>query len=787
MIEFSTKARTLLSVEQCINKAKFCKSYAFSVIDWQTKPRLILSVIEGQFTQQVIIRSSAQREDSEQASMAGAFDSVHDVDSKNSGVLSEAIDTVIASYGEYVNEQDEVLIQNYLQNVTMSGVIFTHDLNTGAPYYVINYDDESGRTDTVTSGAGDTSRTLYIYRKYSEKIQSSRFTHLLNVVKEIESQSLFPSLDIEFAQVKQGDFYILQVRPLAVRTNWNRDIENHVDIILQQIQCFYTLEAQKKPRLSGEYSIYGEMPDWNPAEIVGTRPRPLAKSLYEYLITDSIWAEARAEIGYKNLSDQHLMVTFGNKVYIDVRKSLNSLLPYCVSDELSEKIINTGLNRLVEDPSLHDKIEFDVICTCGTFNTDTQVKNLVPNLTKNETQLYAGLLEDLTRSFLQNRDILIDGNLRKIDKLNELRRTLLETQENGAIHTVKILLDDCKTLGTRPFAILARLGFVGESLLRSLQDIEIFSEARTEQFKLSIGTVLTDFLKQIERVQSDESQMPNFLESYGHIRPGTYDILSFRLADHIESYLNNYKGKKHSTQGMTDFFLTAEENVAINNHLEDLNFKLSPKQLMLFIEQSIKGREYSKLVFTRNISDILELLASWGDNVGLNREELSFIHIDTLLGSLKQTHNDETENYFRLNSKENREEYVMSEGIHLPFLITRTSDLYIIPLLKSVPNYVTKKKVIAGVFFLSGHEISKFNGAGAIICIESADPGFDWIFLSPIVGLVTKYGGANSHMAIRCAELGIPAAIGCGEQIFNRVINTYRISLNCAEEKIEIY
>ena len=33
----------------------------------------------------------------------------------------------------------------------MSGVIFTRDLVTGSPYYVINYDDESGSTSSVTS------------------------------------------------------------------------------------------------------------------------------------------------------------------------------------------------------------------------------------------------------------------------------------------------------------------------------------------------------------------------------------------------------------------------------------------------------------------------------------------------------------------------------------------------------------------------------------------------------------------------------------------------------------
>ena len=47
--------------------------------------------------------------------------------------------------------------------------------------------------------------------------------------------------------------------------------------------------------------------------------------------------------------------------------------------------------------------------------------------------------------------------------------------------------------------------------------------------------------------------------------------------------------------------------------------------------------------------------------------------------------------------------------------------------------------------------------------IESADPGYDWIFTHDIKGLITKYGGAASHMAIRCAEFNLPAAIGSGE------------------------
>ena len=34
-------------------------------------------------------------------------------------------------------------------------------------------------------------------------------------------------------------------------------------------------------------------------------------------------------------------------------------------------------------------------------------------------------------------------------------------------------------------------------------------------------------------------------------------------------------------------------------------------------------------------------------------------------------------------------------------------------------------------------------------------------------------------MAIRCTELNIPAAIGCGENLYKKLINCKSINLNC--------
>ena len=71
-----------------------------------------------------------------------------------------------------------------------------------------------------------------------------------------------------------------------------------------------------------------------------------------------------------------------------------------------------------------------------------------------------------------------------------------------------------------------------------------------------------------------------------------------------------------------------------------------------------------------------------------------------------------------------------------------------------------------------------------IVLIKSADPGYDFIFNYKINGLITAYGGSNSHMAIRCLELNIPAAIGVGLEKFNEIKKQKFIRLDCKNKKI---
>ena len=73
-----------------------------------------------------------------------------------------------------------------------------------------------------------------------------------------------------------------------------------------------------------------------------------------------------------------------------------------------------------------------------------------------------------------------------------------------------------------------------------------------------------------------------------------------------------------------------------------------------------------------------------------------------------------------------------------------------------------------------------------IVCIRSADPGYDYIFTKNIAGLITQFGGANSHMAIRCLEQNIPAVIGVGEKDFNELKQANLIEIDALNKQVRI-
>jgi phosphohistidine swiveling domain-containing protein len=187
-------------------------------------------------------------------------------------------------------------------------------------------------------------------------------------------------------------------------------------------------------------------------------------------------------------------------------------------------------------------------------------------------------------------------------------------------------------------------------------------------------------------------------------------------------------------------------------------------------------------MFSRVVSDTLETIAYIGSCLGLDRGDASFLILDDFescdLRSLRRRWSKAIE-----RRRRTWEELV---GVPLPPVVFKPSDLEYVQRLESQANYVTEDVIEARTALLmSPVQVGQIDLTGKIVVVEAADPGYDWIFAFRLAGLVTKYGGAGSHMAVRCAEFRIPAALGCGES-FDNLLDASVIRLDCGRKELRV-
>jgi glutamine kinase len=776
---FGTKAETLAAMQSLIKTAIVPDLVYFSVSKWIANTSAVLLEISRHFDGvTVIIRSSSQNEDGSMHSQAGAYKSCLNIDSGDPQAVREAVQTVVDSFEGH--HEDQVIVMPMLTGVTMSGVIMTHEFDTGAPYYVLNYDDESGKTDTITGGTG-INKTVLVHRDFSSgHVDSPRIAELLNLARELEGLcERGTAIDIEFAKTKDGQLYLLQARRITVQENWNRRKARHVGEALYQAEKFYTHHAKSKAHYSGNRTILGQMPDWNPAEMIGTHPKPLAVSLYRHLITDSVWQEARKLMGYQSVPHTHLMVTLGGQPYIDVRASFNSFLPADLPQMTREKLVNSWLDRLDTHPEFHDKVEFEVAQTIIDFNFDDDfLMRYGGVLSQKEYSEYRYALTQLTESNLSMKpNASLPLALGKINQLELLQAKHRELGSAGHLENLSVLLDQCRDLGTRPFSIIARHAFIAETILRSAVSRGALTASRMATFKRSLHTVTTEFTRDFRSAVNKPERRDSFLAKYGHLRPGTYDITSLRY-DQREDL---FEASANSEQQLENpvFQLTKDEHQALTHLFRASGLiRVNPDEFIEYACLAMTHRERTKFVFTRHLSNILELINTWGESNSLDRDTLAYLTVGDLIDELVSPILNDPELHFQDLIKNRRRELESVNGIRLGYLIRDQRDLYVVPLHRSAPNFVTDQRIEGVPIRINNHTRAAGELKGRIVCIENADPGFDWIFTRGIAALVSKYGGANSHMTIRCAELGLPAAIGVGEQTFEHIATAERVEVD---------
>lgn len=777
MVKLGTKAETLERLHGKLPSAEVLPLVYFTTRQWEEeKEDIWINVSQNLPGGGFIVRSSALNEDTADASQAGKFESVGHISGKEN--FFNAVGRVIDSFDDN-NPGNQVLVQPMLKDVKICGVAFTADPNTLGNYYVINY-DVSGSTSSITSGTSGAggSRLLYVFKGKENNGLEDGMYKVCQTLSELEKLFGKNNLDVEFAINGPGKLFILQVRALCIKGDVAGYEKQGQE--LGRIEAKVKDSQQPKPFLCGKKTIYGVMPDWNPAEIIGIRPKPLALSLYREMVTDNIWAYQRDNYGYRNLRGFPLMVSFCGLPYIDIRVSFNSFIPASLDEKISEKLVDYYIDRLVADPSKHDKVEFSIVFSCYTLDLPERIRVLGGyGFTGSEIQEITDALRDVTNGIIGHKNGLWRQDY---EKIHTLEKRYAGIMGSSMPDTEKIywLLEDCKRYGTLPFAGLARAAFIAVQMLQSMVNIGILSSKEYQEFMNDVNTVSSNMGNDFN-ILSREA----FLEKYGHLRPGTYDINSPRYDEEPDVYFDWDKENSSGGGGAGKrlFRLALDQLGRLENVLKENGLNNNVLELMDFIKNVIEGREYGKFIFTRNLSMAIQMAGKLGEQYGIPREDMAYVDIHTILDMYAAP--KDTGEVFRDAARAGKKGYAVTKTITLPPLVLGPSDVWCFYYPDTEPNYITLGNVRGEIAVMENGQQS-CDIPGKILLIPSADPGYDWIFSHGIKGFVTMYGGANSHMAVRAGELGIPAVIGVGEKKFMEYKTAAVLEINCPGKNIKV-
>ena len=794
-IVFSNKARTLERIQPLVRQAVILDQVRFSVGDWRHDARRIMEAVTSAFSgRQVVVRSSAHAEDGLEESLAGRFCSVLDVPIREGDRLREAIEQVVESYasdGRTAHAGDEVFVQPQVGDLAASGVLLTRDLETGAPYYVLNLDRMTGRSNAVTSGSQAALETRYICRWAPLASLPEHVRRCVSIGRELEELMHVDGLDIELGVDHAGRAYVFQVRPLPMRARAFELADDDLQEELVRVRDFLEGHLQPHPHLYGSTTLFSTMSDWNPAEMIGIAPRPLALSLYQRLVGGQAWAEARALLGYRDVRPEPLIVSVAGRPYVDVRASLNSFLPADLEPEIAERWVEHGLRLLRDNPTLHDKVEFEIALTCLTVDAEDQAARLrAAGLTAAEVARFQAHLLALTDRILRGDVEPIERQAVSLEQLAPRREKLLaERGVNATVQARQILylLDDCERFGLVPFSVLARYAFIAMSLLRSFRTVGVFTAEEYDAVLRSIPTVATELSRDLARHAAGELTSEAVLARYGHLRPSSYDITSPNYAAAPELYLPTPQRRAAQIPDGPERRVAVElfdaRAEAIERLLRAQGFSARPDQVRDFILRSIPARERAKFIFMQNVNALLEAIGALGERLGFDREGMSFVPVERIARGATDSPTGAARAQLKREIEFARKRWQLTCAVRLPHLLASPDELDAFALEEWTPNFVSSRRVTAAPAVLDGRA-APGDLAGRIVLIRAADPGFDWIFGHPIAGLVTQHGGVASHMAIRAAEFGLPAAIGCGELIFERLRHARLIELDAMHRQI---
>lgn len=693
-----------------------------TLAQWRQEPQLQLARLREQFAGcRVAVRSDRCGEG---VAPAGACLSVVDVAVDHAGALENAIARVVASYSA-PDPEDRVLIQIFVDAADACGVAASRALPRGQPYQTLTWLKQA-RNGQVT---GALSQCWSAYQSANAGVDPGPWGPLLqqlgSVLQQLQARA-GSEVEIEWLW-KQQRLSLVQIRPLQITPNQQQDQDFSRALGSARHQLQRICMAQDP----GE--LLGLMPDWNPAELLGEHPRPLARSLFETLIGNRTWSRARAAMGYAAVSGPLLRV-IGGRPYVRVARSLASLLPAGLEREQRDALVNAQLQRLRTHPEHHDKLEFEIACSSYEFGRCWRTRY---------GALDAGTLAALERALQEMAPSLLDASALALAYQRArfaLRAQLQWPAPSAPLREWRRVLKRLREHYALPFAQAARRCFAYEALLQSALPLGALQAPDLEHLRASAGTLA-------RTLGSAHGEAARWRDA---LRPGTFEIAYPCYGD----WLAHGAVLPPEPPAREHLSLAASRRMGLQRLCTAHELGIDADALLHGFTLAHQARDWCKLALAVELSAGLERLNEMAASRGHGRAQLSWLQLDDLDDARLATWAQ------RADLRQRR--HAADSLLRMPLLLDGACDLRRVISSPGRPTYLGRGRVHAPVVAIGPESVPEQLLPGSVAVLERCEPGFDWVFGRRPAAIVTAFGGPNAHVALRAHELNCPALLGIG-------------------------